>query len=100
MNEAIGDMSEERARLVLLRAVYQMTGEVPVDAVRSADGGYRLSMTVPPEYEENLGRCAECQRLLTANMHRPDMECDDPEAHFRDNPYELHHPFVVNTAEQ
>jgi hypothetical protein len=93
--KTIGEMTEDEARLTMLRASLDVLGVVPTEAVRRPDGSYRLSMNVDARDIDPELKCAECRRVAADNIHRPDMECEDPKKHMRSTPRLLHHPFVV-----
>ena len=111
---AIGDMSDERARMVLLRASYGILGVIPRDARRMPDGGYVLTLdvdacpdalegalcgaTVKVADEQEEVREVPCRQLYIDNIHRPDMECDDPAGHLEQSPLTLHHSFLYVPA--
>jgi hypothetical protein len=105
-DRTIGEMSDTDARMVMLRASVAALGVVPEGAVRTRDGGYTLSLRLDPATLDDRLVCGAevgigyylkgvCGRSLAHNYHRPDQECDDPEAHLSEAPFTLHHLFVV-----
>jgi hypothetical protein len=94
-DKTIGEMGDREARYSIWRVIREMVGDVPMDAVRLKNGGFRLSLNIPPDQLPRDLPCGDCGRVVLHNIHRPDMECEDVDAHLRDMPDELHHPFLV-----
>lgn len=99
MSKRIGDMDDTEARLTMLRAFNQALGVIPESAWRWANGGYTVSLHLDLNKIARIP-CSECGHFATHNYHRPDAECEDREAHIRDAPYQLHHPFTVGAQQQ